>query len=75
MKSFSQHSYDQDHELAVMENFIREGINLKFEQSTTSTHPIVKTTQASKQRWQTLAAKATARAMCGRIYEATGGQG
>ena len=27
MKSFSQHSYDRDHELALMENFIREGIN------------------------------------------------
>ena len=27
MKSFSQHAYDRDHELALMENFMREGIN------------------------------------------------
>ena len=27
MKSFSQHAYDRDHELALMENFMREGVN------------------------------------------------
>ena len=27
MKSFSQHAYDRDHELALIENFIREGVN------------------------------------------------
>ena len=27
MKSFSQHAYDRDHELALIEDFIREGVN------------------------------------------------
>jgi predicted kinase len=27
MKSFSQHAYDRDHELALMEDFMREGVN------------------------------------------------
>ena len=27
MKSFSQHAYNRDHELALIENFIREGVN------------------------------------------------
>ena len=27
MKSFSQHAYDRDYELALMENFMREGVN------------------------------------------------
>ena len=27
MISFNQHSYDRDHELALIENFMREGVN------------------------------------------------
>ena len=27
MRSFKQHSFDRDHELALIENFMREGVN------------------------------------------------
>ena len=27
MITFNQHSYDRDHELALIENFMREGVN------------------------------------------------